>query len=264
MLLLTLAMAVVYVLFMGPFNTLIQQGPSGMAPLRTEAAERVATIHTNEITAPTAVVRTVPDVRGQTEANTLVLVAQAGFNAVAAPAQYSDSVARGLVIEQRPAPGVHDSTDNTLVYVVSLGEDGLTIPDTVIGQNVRDAKNTLESLGLQITFVNESSDSVITGSVIRTDPMVGSNISNTDPVRVYVSIGQNAVVPVLVGASEAEAIDRITSARLTYGATDYQDCTKLGDLCDRVAPGAVASSDPAEGVLVPLGTIINIGVRQGP
>jgi serine/threonine-protein kinase len=147
---------------------------------------------------------------------------------------------------------------------VSLGEDGLTIPDTVIGQNVRDAKNTLESLGLQITFVNESSDSVITGSVIRTDPMVGSNISNTDPVRVYVSIGQNAVVPVLVGASEAEAIDRITSARLTYGATDYQDCTKLGDLCDRVAPGAVASSDPAEGVLVPLGTIINIGVRQGP
>jgi serine/threonine-protein kinase len=264
MLLLTLAMAVVYVLFMGPFNTLIQQGPSGMAPLRTEAAERVATIHTNEITAPTTVVRTVPDVRGQTEANTLVLVAQAGFNAVAAPAQYSDSVARGLVIEQRPAPGVHDSTDNTLVYVVSLGEDGLTIPDTVIGQNVRDAKNTLESLGLQITFVNESSDSVITGSVIRTDPMVGSNISNTDPVRVYVSIGQNAVVPVLVGASEAEAIDRITSARLTYGATDYQDCTKLGDLCDRVAPGAVASSDPAEGVLVPLGTIINIGVRQGP
>jgi serine/threonine protein kinase/beta-lactam-binding protein with PASTA domain len=264
MLLLTLAMAVIYLLFMGPLNTLIQQGPSSVVPLNTEAVQSTAAIDTTAPVAPTAVVRNVPDVRGQTEANALVLATQAGFNAVAAPAQSSDTVARGLVIEQRPAPGASDNTDNMLVYVISLGSAGVTIPDTVIGQTVENAKSTLESLGLQVTFVNESSASVEAGSVMRTDPAVGSKITKTDIVRVYVSIGPNASVPVLVGISEAEAIDLITRAGLTYGATDYQDCTKLGDLCDRIQAGTVASSDPAEGTLVPIGTTINIGVRQDP
>lgn len=264
MLLLTLAMAVVYLLFMGPFNTLIQQGPSGFAPTRTEAAPRTASRDVSDVTMPTVVARIVPDVRGQTEANALTLAAQSGFNAVASPAQYSERIARGLIIDQRPAPGSSDTTDNTLVYVVSLGSAGVTIPDTVIGQGVDVAKSTLESLGLQISFVNEPSDRVASGSVIRTDPAVGSNVTNTDTVRVYVSIGQNALVPDLVGLSESAAIDAIAGAGLAYGATDYQDCSKLGDLCDRIASGAVASSDPAPGVVVPRGTTINIGVRRDP
>jgi serine/threonine-protein kinase len=80
-------------------------------------------------------------------------------------------------------------------------------------------------------------------------------------VTIFVSIGDVVIMPDVTGMSEQEAKRRISDAGLTWVYSDPQGCDKLGDLCDRFAPGMVVSSIPAPGARVPRGTAVTLGVR---
>jgi subtilisin family serine protease len=80
-----------------------------------------------------------------------------------------------------------------------------------------------------------------------------------------VSVGAPAqfAMPELVGLTEMQA--RETLLRLgipvTQIVSDYQDRAKLGDLFDRVLPFQVVSTLPHGGEMVPVGTMVVLGVR---
>ena len=262
MLLLTLAMAVLYVLFTGPFNTLLPTAGSSATP----PAEVMAT-PTLPTTVPTSAPNTtsmVPDLRNQNETNALALAGQAGYNAVVESTLPSDSVPSGLVVAQRPEPGTAPGVDNTIYLILSSGAPQPTIPTTVVGQSIDDASQALTSQGLRVTVIEETSTDVASGAVIRTEPAAGSRINSGDPVRIYASIGANVRVPDVIGLIESDAQQLIQTTGMVLGAVDYQDCEKLGAVCETAAPGTVVSSDPVAGTLVPLDTVINIGVLQVP
>lgn len=262
MLLLTLAMAVLYVLFTGPLNTLLPTAGGSTAPQVEVAATQIPATTAPAVSNITTNV--VPDLRNQNETNALELAAQSGYNAVVESSQPSDSVPSGLVVAQRPDPGTPPSADNTIYLVLSSGAQLPTIPTTVVGQSIDEASQALTAQGLRVTVIEETSTDMASGAVIRTEPAAGSSVNRGDAVRLYASIGANVRVPDVIGMGESDAQQLIQNTGMVLGAIDYQDCDKLGALCETTAPGTVVSSDPVAGALVPLETIINLGVRQTP
>lgn len=105
--------------------------------------------------------------------------------------------------------------------------------------------------------VDEPSEDVATGNVIRTDPDAGISLAGGAEVTVYVSRGEEtASVPTLTGLSEESARQALTDAGLVVGAIRQRNDPA-------VAAGTVLEVDQAEGAAVPLGTPVNLVVSTG-
>ena len=131
-----------------------------------------------------------------------------------------------------------------------------TVP-ALAGQLWEDANKTLFDLDLLAQRVDESSDDVAAGAVIRTDPATGMTVEAETDVTVYVSTGQElATVPPLESLTRAEATAALESAGLTLGTVRARnDPTILADV--------VLSADLAAGTRVDRGTRVNLVVASG-
>ncbi|MFG6194082.1 Stk1 family PASTA domain-containing Ser/Thr kinase [Nonomuraea sp. JJY05] len=91
----------------------------------------------------------------------------------------------------------------------------VTIP-SLASQERAYAEEQLKNLGLTVQVVQESSDDVDKGSVIKTDPAEGTKVDKGSPVKLVISKGPEKVkVPDgLVGQSQADAMKALEDAGL--------------------------------------------------
>lgn len=138
----------------------------------------------------------------------------------------------------------------------SAPSNARTVPD-VAGFTWDDANKALFDVDLLAKRVDESSDEVEAGAVIRTDPAAGASVEAETDVTVYVSTGQElATVPTLVSLSRAEATAALEAAGLTLGAVRAQNDPLI-------AADVVLSADPDAGTRVDRGTRVNLIVASG-
>jgi len=112
--------------------------------------------------------------------------------------------------------------------------------------------------------VNEASETVEEGIIIRTDPAPGTTVGLDFPVQVYVSLGRTPVtVPNVSNMQEDAAIKLLESAGLVYGTTSQTYSPNL-------KKGTVISSDPrgdaernSDGTVIREGTVVNLVVSNG-
>lgn len=105
--------------------------------------------------------------------------------------------------------------------------------------------------------IEEPSDTVAAGNVIRTVPAAGTSVAIGEKVNVYVSTGvETAVVPTLVGLDLGAAEQALTAAGLRLGAV-----TERND--PAAAKGTVLGSAQTEGAEIPVGTAVNLDVATG-
>jgi serine/threonine-protein kinase len=102
----------------------------------------------------------------------------------------------------------------------------------------------------------EYSETVPEGRVISQDPAAGTLVLIGSSVDLVVSLGQSALVPGVIGQSEANAVSAINDASLEVGTVTY-------DYSDTVAAGLVISQDPVGGTLVPIGSSVDLVVSLG-
>ena len=101
--------------------------------------------------------------------------------------------------------------------------------------------------------LNEASNSVDEGIVLRTDPEAGTTVSPDQQITVYVSSGVIAVpVPDVARMAEADAIAAIEAKKLVYGVTTQ-------DYSPDLASGVVIRSDPEGGATTVNGETIREG-----
>ncbi|NLE12412.1 MAG: protein kinase [Clostridiales bacterium] len=142
---------------------------------------------------------------------------------------YNSDYEAGTIIEQNPMPGEKRKVKEgrqfaDLELTVSLGTKIMTINDYTILEHIV-VELELKALNLISTTQYESSDTVIEGYVIRTDPPAGGTVSPGDTVTLYVSSGQDVkytVVPNFIGMTEAKAYKSLISANLKLGNVTYQ------------------------------------------
>lgn len=133
---------------------------------------------------------------------------------------------------------------------------GRTIPD-VIDLPYEEAVEALESEDLFAKRVDEPSETIAEGNVVRTTPGADTSVAEGQEVTVFVSTGANtATVPTLDGITEDEARSALESAGLSLGLVQRRPDPALAD-------GVVMSSSVASGTEVAKGTTVNLVVASG-
>ena len=128
---------------------------------------------------------------------------------------------------------------------------------TLTGLTWEQATEELQALTLPATRLEESSDSVPAGQVIRTMPAAGEIVDTGTPVNVYISTGREAVtVPETRNMLIDQARADIEAAGLTPGSETRQNSPTA-------AEGTVLSTSPAGGEAVEAGTAVNFTISSG-
>ena len=136
--------------------------------------------------------------------------------------------------------------------------DQLVAVPNVAGMSEQDALATLQQQQLLVNTQREPSATVDDGRVIRTDPPAALQVSTDSTVIVYVSTGRELFeIPALVGQTQ-ELADQIIKAQgfSVGGITLRPDTTQPA--------GVVLEQSPTAGVLLAVGTPINLVVSKGP
>ncbi|TDN44333.1 serine/threonine-protein kinase [Curtobacterium flaccumfaciens] len=132
----------------------------------------------------------------------------------------------------------------------------VSVPN-VVGATWDSASAALQKRDLGAVKVDENSDDVEKGTVIRTEPGSGTNVGRSQDVRVVVSLGpQQIAIPDLANQAQDAAEKTLTDAGFTLGAIN-------SDYSPDVPEGTVMSTDPASGTQHAKGTVVNLRVSNG-
>ena len=172
--------------------------------------------------------------------------------------QNSETVEKGCVISQSPERGTVVSKYSHVNVVVSLGSEKIDLTtlnlDTL---SVASARRLLEDSGLIVQIVEEDSETVEEGNLIRYEPetaMEGSMIT------LYVSTGplvKMIPVPEITGKPETEALAILGEAGLVPGSTSTEPS-------DTVPQGHIIRQEGGENGQIQEGGQINYVVSSGP
>jgi beta-lactam-binding protein with PASTA domain/tRNA A-37 threonylcarbamoyl transferase component Bud32 len=196
----------------------------------------------------------IPDVTGQSLDDAQSRLAEAGFD-FRVSQEASDTVDQGKVTRTNPTAGTELAKGSSVTLFVSTGKGMVAVPD-VSGLDAIDASNQLGSKGLNARTVNEASDSVAQGKVIRTDPAAGSQVAKGSTVQLVVSSGKQSVrVPNVVGMTQSDATSTLQEAGFNVAV---QESTTF----DSSRNGRVIAQSPSGGSSAPRGSTVTITVGR--
>ncbi|MEL6301892.1 MAG: PASTA domain-containing protein [Pseudomonadota bacterium] len=200
----------------------------------------------------------VPNTAGLSQAEAEAAIVAAGFVVGTVITEASDTVALGGVIRTSPPASDLLAPGSTINLVVSAGPNNTPVPN-VAGLSEADARDAILMAGLTIGNVTgEASDVVPVGNVIRTDPLVGTEITAGAPVDIIVSLGPaNVAVPDVTNLTSAAAAQALIDAGLIVGDVTFAVSVD-------VPAGSIISQDPAAAALVAAGTAVNLVESLGP
>jgi penicillin-binding protein 1A len=151
---------------------------------RGEEPTDTCTIHNSQVQKVT-----VPGVTGMSESAALEAIRGAGLNPVASYA-YSNTVARGTVINQSPLSGTSVNTGSSVSITVSQGPAPQTSVPNVVGMSETAAKDTLTGAGFIYKVVYSLSDASQVGMVISQFP--GGGASAGPGSQIIITVGKAA------------------------------------------------------------------------
>jgi len=144
----------------------------------------------------------VPDLTGVEVAAAKTELAQAKLQYKEGPGQYSDTVPEGSVISTSPGKGEELKRGGTVTVVVSKGRAPIQVPN-LVGMNVNDARNQLQSLGLTAVERYKDNDAPL-DQVIAQTPKAGSGAANDAEITLDVSKGPPQVTVPDVGNQQCQ------------------------------------------------------------
>ncbi|MHC4335786.1 MAG: PASTA domain-containing protein, partial [Planctomycetota bacterium] len=196
----------------------------------------------------------IPDVVGMNEVEANSTVAAAGLAIGNIVLEYSDTISAGEVISQNPAAGSVVPMESYVDIVVSLGQP--VVPN-VVGETEANATSAIIDASLVIgDLAYEFSDIVAAGLVISQNPLGGTTVSVGSSVEFVVSLGRSTTVPSVVDMPQADANFTIIAAELAVGSI-------VLEYSDTVPAGFVISQDPLDGVVVAVGSFVNLVISLG-
>ena len=167
----------------------------------------------------------------------------------------SADVEQGTVISTDPPAQTLVMEGSTVNVVVSAGPNAVQVP-SLIGLTEDEARKAVEDLGLTLTVAGtEDSADVEADKVARVDPTEGTQVSEGDEIRVWLSSGR-IEVPRVVGLSEAAAIEALEAAGLQHRVSYNID--------ENQTVGTVLEQTPAAADKVVRGTVIDLVVNTEP
>jgi eukaryotic-like serine/threonine-protein kinase len=191
----------------------------------------------------------IPNVRGQPEERARERLRGLGL-VVKVERVYHDTVPKFDVIDQNPRGGTTIEVGKTVTLVVSRGKPPVEVP-SVVGLGEDEAGALITGAGLGLRVIEEFSDDVPRGRVIRQSPPGDSTVRKGDTVTIVVSKGPRTFpMPDVVGMTENEAVATLRGLGLEVRVVDLP-----GSSGDRVV-----GQQPKAGTTVESGQQVTIYV----
>lgn len=227
----------------GPVGVVVAQKPISGAPVfRGSPVKLTVTVQK---------MVPVPDLRGQTEAQAIAALTQAGLK-IGKPAPVFNSVVpAGQVLTQSPGPGKNIAAGSVVDLNFSQGPRVSAVPN-VVGLLEAGAVEQLEVDGFRIITNRVYDNTVPFGAVVSQSPTAGSDLAARSQVTILVSLGPRYVVmPSVLGLPRADALDSLHRAGLNVNVSFATSSTAVNDvLSQEPAPGTAIAPDTWVGIKV--------------
>jgi eukaryotic-like serine/threonine-protein kinase len=164
---------------------------------------------------------------------------------------------QGTVFASIPNPGTNANVGSTVTIIVSSGPAPVAIPQ-VKGLSLDQATQQFEQAGFTNLNppIQETSDSIRSGSVTRTDPPAGKQVPLDTHITIYVSSGaQTVTLPSEIGKTAAKAKADLESKGFTVSTLNQVNDANVG---------RVVAQNPDQGtqVLPNSPVVLTIGISS--
>lgn len=174
-------------------------------------------------------------------------LAKLNINADDSDRVYSDTIGENIIISQEVLTGNKLKPGSVIRFRVSNGPELAEVPE-VTGKELRIGEQDIRNNDLDISEVQEYSETVGTGLIIRTEPAALEKIKPGETVTVFVSLGpelKKVKVPNLFGLTRAEAERRIDENGLKIGKILPEDV--VSDIATIIKQYPLAETEVDEG-----------------
>ncbi len=171
--------------------------------------------------------------------------------------KYTLEVPKGRIMFQNPLPNSVVKEGRRVYYWESGGEPLVQMPK-VIGKTIRDARVTLERLGLVVGEIEEVRSEFPNNTVIDQSVKPGEQVAKSDTINLQVSIGPRLGMvrtPALIAKTLKEAKRILRKHNLKVGKIIYQKS-------DNLLPNTVIDQMPSEDVLINVGESVDLVVTK--
>ena len=166
--------------------------------------------------------------------------------------KYSAEVETGKIISQEPKfrENYDIKEGNIIKVIISKGIEVTKVPG-VVAVTKDEARLTLRQQGFEVEEVEEKSDKIEAGYIIKQEPAEGTEVEAKSTVKIFVSIGtgiEQVVVPEVIGKSEEEAKQILTNAKLTVASVKTETDTTQEDgkiIRQSIDPGKTVDENTA-------------------
>lgn len=211
----------------------------------------------------------VPDLKNMTVEAATAEIEKAGLH-LADEIEYSlsDTVAENCVISQDPTAKKIVAKNSDVKLIVSIGSSGgdIVAPD-VTGKQFDEAISEILELELNYTVVEEESDDVPSGYVIRQTPLGGTKLNKDDIINIHVSKGKGESSAQATPAAERVSVPSIIGlGREQAEATLKANGLNLGNVSRKASSaqeGTVISQSPELGKTANKGSYVSIVLSKG-
>jgi serine/threonine-protein kinase len=144
------------------------------------------------------------------------------------------------------------------VWYTFLGPGSKVVVPSLAGLTVKEAKNTLEDLGLNLDISKEEfSEDIPDGKIINSDPAGGGRVSPSGTVGVIISKGQERYsVPTVQGLKLEVAKQLLEENKLVLGEVKEEFSSEF-------PKGFILRSDPTTGEKIKRNSLVNLFVSKG-
>lgn len=147
-------------------------------------------------------------------------------------------------------------TDQPGETTTTTGVRTVVVPD-VAGRPRDEALQMLQEAGFNFAPPLEESSDKAEGTVIRTEPSAGTELDESEPVTIVISLGPVQIqIPNVVGST----LKRAKASLAGQGFTVVERTTRH----DTIGAGLVVSQDPGGGASAPRGSTVELVVSAGP
>lgn len=199
----------------------------------------------------------VPDVAGLTKEEAIEKLSQNSLGYLTKELN-DDKIAAGYVISASEDAGTIVMKNTTITLNISIGPKEVELKNYA-NYSKDEAVKELEDLGLHVIIVNEESEAVEFGKVIKTTPAAGETVKSGDDVTVHVSSTSTSdavEMPKVIGLTKDKAKANIEGAGLKLGEVKEE-------YSDTIEKGLIIRADFEEGSSVPAGETVNIWISLG-
>jgi len=200
----------------------------------------------------------VPKVVGLKESEAMRILKEADLSPIASDTTFDENFPKGSVIVQKPMMGDLVKRGRRVYIFISGGEPFVSVP-ILKGRSLKEAKLSLERVGLKLGPVNEMPSENPKDVIFDQQFASGTPLRKGESVGITLSIGAfsegDITVPDLIGKSLTEAEKLLADSSLKVGKVNYQSSFAL-------LPNTILDQYPSKGNKVNKGTVVDLFVTK--